>query len=63
MVNLSNKELYNDAGFVLGYSLSFSSNKQTDGVRIANEFYNLEKQSDRTSDEISLCKRIVYSLI
>lgn len=63
MLNLSNKELHNDAVCAQGYTLSFLCNKQLVGASVAKAFCNLEKHSNKTSDEFSFCIGIVYSSI
>lgn len=61
VVNLSDKQLDKDTACALGYGLSFACNKEIDGVDVARAFCNIEKYSDLTSEEVSICKGIVYS--
>ena len=61
VVNLSNRSLQSDAVSALGYGISFSiSNRNINFVDVANSFYNLERYGDLLSEDISICKGIVY---
>ena len=64
VVNLSEKELDNDTICALGYGLSFAGLKQdVNTVDIAKSFCNLEKQGHLPSDEVNICKGIVYASV
>ena len=62
VVNLSDKELDSDTKCALGYGLSFTGLKHNiNNVDVAKAFCNLEKYSDLPSDDLSICKGIVYA--
>ena len=63
VVNLSNKQLDKDTAAALGYGLGFAHNKEVDNVDIAKAFCNLEKYSDLSSEEVNICKGLVYASI
>lgn len=61
VVNLSSKPLNSDAKCALGYGLSFAASQQeVNSVSVARAFCNLEKVSNVPSDEINICKGLVY---
>lgn len=62
VVNLSDKHLDNDTMCALGYGLNFAGLKQAvNSVDVARAFCNLEKYSNLPSDEVNICKGIVYA--
>ena len=64
VINLSNKQLDKTTKCALGYGLSFAtSSSEVNSVEIAKAFCNLEKRSDIPSDEINICKGIVYGAL
>ncbi|XP_076069970.1 uncharacterized protein LOC143041797 [Oratosquilla oratoria] len=62
VVNLSDKELNSNVSCALGYGLKFAySNNEYDFVDIAKSFCNLEKYSDLSTEDLNICKGIVYA--
>ncbi|XP_076030060.1 uncharacterized protein LOC143018521 [Oratosquilla oratoria] len=62
VVNLSDKQLSDDASCALGYGLKFAySNKELDYVEIAKSFSNFERYSDLSSEEVNIGKGIIYA--
>ncbi|XP_066947061.1 uncharacterized protein [Macrobrachium rosenbergii] len=65
VINLSSRPLLEeDVSSALGYGLSFSFSKENvDYVDVANSFNYLERNCSLSSDELSICKGIVYGAL
>ena len=62
VVNLSDKPLNDGAKCALGFGLSFAATKQKiDFVDVAKGFCNLEKFGDVPTQDLNICKGIVYN--
>ena len=64
VINLSDKQLDKTTTSALGFGLSFAiSDNEINSVEIAKAFCNLEKYSDLSSENINICKGMIYSLM
>ena len=63
IVNLSDKVLNKTTTQALNYGLSFHINNQLDPLDIGKAFINLEKNSRIDSNNINICKGLVYSCL
>ena len=64
VVNLSDKQLDNTTMCALGFGMSFAGLKQdVNNVDVARAFCNLEKYSDIPSNDVNICKGIIYGVM
>ena len=64
VINLSDKQLDRTTTSALGYGLSFAvCDRDINSVEIGKAFCNLEKYSDLSSENVNICKGMVYSLM